>query len=158
MLYTYSIYAIQHICYIAGNLYTMLYSSLLRRAQGVLYAMVYSLVYSLHARCYNVSLIPLPPPLSCLQVALYRPELAGRAAKPPTPRCWSQESRPVELPRDSPSRLADLHQQQGPACSTPSCSLPNPSPFPWDVVKGYEKRSTDEAGISERVSVGLPPK
>ena len=37
--------AIQHICYIAGMLYTMLYSSLLRRAQGVLYTMLYSLVY-----------------------------------------------------------------------------------------------------------------
>ena len=52
----YSMLAIYHICYIAGMLYTMLYSSLLRRAQGVLYTMVYSLVYSLHARCYNVSL------------------------------------------------------------------------------------------------------
>ena len=39
-------------------LYTMLYSSLWRWAQEVLYTMVYSLVYtnSLHARCYNVSL------------------------------------------------------------------------------------------------------
>ena len=36
-------------------LYTMLYSSLLRHAQGVLYTMLYSLVYSLHPRCYNVS-------------------------------------------------------------------------------------------------------
>ena len=76
-------------------LYTMLYSSLLRRAQGVLCTMLYSLlgyilvvysllgyillVYSLHARCYNVSLTPLPPPLSCLQVALYRPELTIQA-------------------------------------------------------------------------------
>ena len=37
-------------------LYTMIYSSLLRRAQGVLYSMVYSRVYSLYARCYNMSL------------------------------------------------------------------------------------------------------
>ena len=78
-------------CYIAGMLYTILYSSLLRRAEGVLYTMqavlytmVYSLVYSLHPRCYSVSLTPLPPPSSCQQVALYRPELAGRTAKPPT--------------------------------------------------------------------------
>ena len=35
------------------NCYIAVY---LRQAQGVLYTMVYSLVYSLHARCYNVSL------------------------------------------------------------------------------------------------------
>ena len=84
----------------------MIYSSLLRQAPGVLYTKIYSLIYSLHPRCYNVSLTPLPPPSSCQQVALYRPELAGRAAKPPTRGVEVRnpgDSRPVKQPRDSPT-------------------------------------------------------
>ena len=57
----YSMYGIQHACYIAYMLYSrhaIYYAMqhLLRLAQGVLYIMAYSLVCSLYARCYNVSL------------------------------------------------------------------------------------------------------
>ena len=55
----------------------------------------------------------------------------------------------------SPSHLASLDQQQGPAGSY---SPPNPSPFPWVIVKVHEKRMAQTKPGFQDVSPlgGLP--
>ena len=74
----YSIYAIQQTCcipcYMAGMLHFMLYSNLLT-------AIYHCIQPFIQPACQMLQRVT--PPQSCPQVALYRSELAGRAAKPP---------------------------------------------------------------------------
>ena len=75
--------------------------------------MLYSMLYLSVTHCITCSSPALPPPAIVMPAVWLASPCVGRSpAKPPTLRCWSQGSLPVELPTvPRCSQLGSQHQQ-----------------------------------------------